>query len=77
MGRLRPPLTLTRQFTVGRAASNAVRIAYESRIEYEEAHRLAGRVAKIERERLMLLAAVRRAATIFASLRNDEGKQLP
>ncbi len=73
---LDPPLTLRKQFALGRAASEAVRILYEAWIDFEEAHRLVGgRVARIDSERSALLIAAREATAILVSLRNTEGSQ--
>ncbi|MER6994594.1 hypothetical protein [Streptomyces sp. NPDC000410] len=72
MGRHDPPLTLRQQFAVGRASSEAVRIAYESWVEFENAYRLAGgRVSKIEKERRNLIVAVREAATILRRAKSE------
>ncbi|MFE4783254.1 hypothetical protein ACFRI7_25715 [Streptomyces sp. NPDC056716] len=66
MGRHDPPLALSRQFSVGRASSEAVRIAYESWVDYEKAyHSAGGRVSQIDKERDALILAVREAAAIL------------
>jgi hypothetical protein len=73
MGHLDPPLTLRKQFAIGRAVSEAVRIAYEAWVGYETAHRAAGgKVAKVGQQRSALLVAVRESTDILLRARSHE-----
>lgn len=73
VGRQDPPLSLQRQFIVGRAVAEAVRCAYESWMEYEKAFRLVGgRASEIDGEKRELIRAVRKATDILNNAKSGE-----
>ncbi|MFJ7247094.1 hypothetical protein ACIQWA_20950 [Kitasatospora sp. NPDC098652] len=72
--RSRPPLTLEQNFAVGQAASDALRIVYESWVVYERAYNsTGGKIFRLEKEASALILALREATAILTRVREEGG----
>lgn len=74
IGRQEPPLSFRQKFTIGQVSSGALRSAYESWVNFEEAHEVAhGKVGLIQAERSALLASIRESTNAIARAREVIG----